>query len=423
MNCPYAVPNCTSASAPDARRCRCGRFLKRCSQCAAGNRAFANFCRSCGLPLPASGGNWSAYRGTARRLGVHDDARVAGSIAKPPHIDLRLGDQCRGLLGWDGHLIAISLSGTIAVVDAARGTTICRFQTQGPITAEPCIDNGVLYLATRGQLTAYALTGMAMETPRVRPRWQLALDGTPIHALTVAGDRLYVTLAFPDRREIHVVEHLAQPTAARLLHAAPRVSWIAADADSGHAAFLSEQSVAGIRLHVARPDVTTYDVALRGLHDQPIAFLGGAIFGVFDEALRLYRIDAASGAIEEPLDEDTHLFALTHHANEWDRDGVRIGSDGVAFSRSGVRDSFGPYDRAVKGSPVIVRDSAVLVGMEDGRVRIYDAAQLPRYESWRIGDSDGVPITAVAAFDVYIAAGNRDGRVEVRELRASGAAS
>jgi hypothetical protein len=161
-------------------------------------------------------------------------------------------------------------------------------------------------------------------------------------------------------------------------------------------------------------------VPLDRLGEHPIAALGGSVFGIFGEAQRLYRISASSGEIEEPLDEDTQLFALTQADGEWDRDSVRIDSEGVVFSRARVRDSFEPHDRAVKGSPLIVRDSAVAVAMEDGRVRIYNLAQLPRHEVWRIGDTDGASITALAAFDSYIAAGNREGIVELRELRAKG---
>jgi hypothetical protein len=263
---------------------------------------------------------------------------------------------------------------------------------------------------------------MTMQTPRVRPLWQLPLDGTPVQALTAAGDRLYVTLASADWREVVVIENLAQPqpSAARPLHGAPRMSWIAADPASSHAVFLSETDGRGIELHVARPELTTYPVPLDRLAEHPIAFLGGTVFAIFGVAQRLYRINASSGAIEEPLDEDTQLFALTDINGDWDRDSVRVDTDGVVFSRARIRDSMEPHDRAVKGSPLIVRDSAAVIGMEDGRVRIYNLAQLPRHEVWRVGGADGVAITALASFDSYIAAGNRDGTVEVRELRAKG---
>ncbi len=302
------------------------------------------------------------------------------------------------------------------IADPMREKSVCRFQTPGPITAEPCISDGVLYLATRGQLSAYAMAAMTLETPRVRPLWQVALHGTPIQALTAVGERIYVTVATIDRREVYVVERQV----ARSICGAPKMSWIAADPSSARAVFLSEDD-GRVQLHVADGALATHPVSLQTIAEHPIAFLGGTVFGVFGEAHRLYRIDAASGAIEEPLDEDTQLFALTHDvADQWDRDGVGIDSGGIRFWRSGVRDSFAPHERAVKGSPVIVQGCTAAVGMEDGRVLLYNLAQLPRHEVWRLGDREGAAITALATFDSYIAAGNRDGVVEVRELLPKG---
>jgi hypothetical protein len=427
VTCPYAEPDCASDIASDAPRCLCGRVLKRCSQCEARNRAFANFCRACGAVLIASRTNWSGYRGGPRRLGTNPTSPGSPCIVDGTDLELRLGDPCRSLLGYDGHLIAVSLAGVIEIADPLRGKSVCRFLAQGPITAEPCIGRGVLYLATRGQVTAYSLAAMIMETPRTRPLWQLPLNGTPIHALTAVGDSLYVTLASSSWREVQVIGGLdqRQPAVARAVHGASRVSWLAADPSRAQAVFLSEGDAGGgIQLHVCDPALITHSVALRGLTDHPIALIDGTVFGVFGDTHRLYRIDASSGSIEEPLEDDTQFFALAQAVdNSWDRDGVWISTGGIFFSRSGVRDTFEPHERAVKGSPLIVRDCAAIVGLEDGRVRVYDLSQLPRHEVWYVGGSrSNAAITALASFDAYIAAGNRDGVVEVRELRAREAA-
>lgn len=424
MTCPYSEPGCAPDAKSSAQRCLCGGVVKRCPDCATRNRAFANFCRGCGAGLAQASTNWTAYRGGPRRLGVNPLPPGTACIAEKPQLDLHLGDACRSLLGYDGHLVAVSVSGVVEVADPLRGTTLCRFAAQGPVTAEPCIRNGMLYLATRGQLSAYSLAALTLQTPRVRPVWQLPLNGTPVQALTTIDDCLYLTLASTDWREVHVVEQLEErQPAARLLHGAPQTSWIAADPARGQAVFLSERNGSNVHLHVAGPAMTTHPVALRGLVDHPLAFLGGSVFGIFGETHQLFRIDAASGIVEEPLGEDTRFFALTHDVDdEWDRDGVWIHTTGISFSRAGVRDSFEAHERVVRGSPVIVRGSAAVVGMEDGRVRIYDLAQLPRQDVWYVGGSrSNAPITALAAFDSYIAAGNRDGVIEVRELRPRGA--
>jgi hypothetical protein len=364
--------------------------------------------------LPPSVGNWPGYKGGSRRLGVNDAPIASDCVTRSAGLRLRLGDACRSLLGYDGHLIAISLNGVVEIADPMRARSVCRFQAQGPMTAEPCISNGILNLATRGQISAYALAAMTLDPPHVRPLWQASLNGTPIQALTPVGDRLYVTVASADWREVHVIERQA----ARLLSAAPKVSWLAADPARSRAVFLSEED-GRVQLYVADHELTAHPVALQSLRDHPIALLGDTVFGVFGDAHRLYRIDAATGGIEEPLDEDTQFFSLTQDGDEWDRDSVCIDSSGILFSRSRVRDSFAPQERASRGSPVIVQGCAVAVGMEDGRVLIYDVAQLPRHEIWRLGDS---PITALASFDSYIVAGNKDGVVEVRELVAKGMA-
>lgn len=418
MTCPYSEPENAHEVISDSARCLCGRYVKRCSHCAARNRAFANYCRNCGTPLPPASGSWPAYKGGPRRLGVNAGPSDAECLTQSIDLRLRLGDPCRSLLGYDGHVVAVSLGGVVEIADPLQTKSMCRFQAQGPITAEPCIENGILYLATRGQVTAYALAAMTLETPRVRPLWSVAVGGTPIQALTAAAGRVYVTVALPDRRELQVIERLT----VRVLHAARELSWVAGDPAGLRTVFFSETDDS-VQLHVIGDELTTHPVALRKLASQPIALLGETVFAVFGEGQRLYRIDLASGVIEEPLEEDTQFFALTSYGDEWDRNSVRIDNRGIQFSRAGVRDSFAPHERATRGSPVIVHGCAVMVGMEDGRVRLYNIAHLPRHEVWRIGEHSTAPITALASFDSYIVAGNQDGLVEVRELVPKGAAA
>lgn len=421
MTCPYADPQCSAEVSPSSRRCACGRTVKRCAACGANSRAFANFCRSCGKPLPAGASDWSSHRGDVRRLGFNPaDAGRFGPTTLA--LTLQLGDECRALLGYDGHLIAVSKSGTVEIADPHRGDRRGRFQMEGPVVAQPCLRNGVLFLAAGRTLAAYPLGGLTLDPPRLVPAWSFPLDATPIHALTVVGPRLYVTVASPAGREIQVIDDVARPTSPHTIHAARRTSWIAADPHQEVAVFFSENDGRHAALHVAARDLETRAVALRHISEHPIALAGGTAFAVFGESHRLYRIDVATGQVAETLDDDTQYFALAHSDDGWNLEMVLIDTAGIRFSRSGIRDPFGPYDRAVKGSPVIVRDTAVLAGMEDGRVRIYDAERPPRHELWIVGGSSA-PITALASFDHYVAAGNREGVVEVRALGAKGRAA
>jgi len=424
VNCPYSEKNCPPDLAANVESCPgCGQFLRNCPRCAAPNRAFANFCRSCGATLPAGAGDWLAYKGSARRLGVNSgcpepDRAVAVQFSDV--LKLRLGDSCRALLGYDRHLIAVSQSGAVEICDARRPSSVRRFQAQGPISAEPCIDRGILYLGSHGQLAAYSLGAAMLGAPRTRPLWQVPLSGPPVQALTVIGSRLYLTVAVDGRREVQVIDRVDAPRpAARSIQTAARVSWIAGDTAAGKAVFLSEDNGHGVHLRTIGEDHdVAHAVSLHAFAEHPIAYLGGKVFGIFGDARRLYRIDAASGAVDEPLEDDTQFFSLTHDRDfEWDRDGVRIDTRGVLFSRIGVRDSFSHVDRAARCSPVIMQGRAAAVGMEDGRVLLYDLLHPPKHEVWRPGSDGTVPITALASFGPYIAAGNAAGVVEVRELR------
>lgn len=417
MICPYSESGSAHDVITDRVRCLCGRYVKRCAHCGASSRAFAGYCRECGKPLSPDAGSWTAYKGGSRRLGVNRSSPGTECLTRAADLRIRLGDTCRSLLGYDGHVVAISINGIVDIADPMQGKSMCRFQAAGPITAEPCIENGILYLATRGQVTAYALAAMTLETPRIRPLWSVPFNGTPIHALTALAGRIYVTAALRDRRELLVIEHAT----ARVIHSAREIGWVAADPERERAVFFSEDDER-VRLHVVDGVMTTYIVSLRTLAPQPIALLGETVFAIFDDGHRLYRIDLSSGAIEEALEEDTQFFALTAHGDEWDRHGVRVDNHGIEFSGSGVRDSFAPHERVTKGSPVIVQNCMVAVGMEDGRVLLYNLAQLPRHEVWRLQEHGSAPITAIASFDSYIVAGNQEGIVEVRELLPKGAA-
>ena len=421
MTCPYSDPKCAGNVPAGTQRCQCRRYVKRCSPCATRNRAFANFCRTCGAALPPSTTNWSAGKGGPRRLGLNAAPLGSDFTAHPPSLQLQLGDPCLTILGYDGHLIAVSKQGVVEVADPLQAKSLCRFQVQGPVTAEPCIKDGVLYVGTRNQLCAYSLAAMSLATPRVSQLWHFPLNGPAIHALTVAGDRLFVTIASAGRQEVQVVENVArQPSSPRPLLGGGKLSWVAADPANARAVVLSESDGHGLQLHVVAQQVVSHRVQLDELADHAIALLGGTIFGIFGDSRRLYRIDAESGAVVEPLESDTQHFALSRAGDDWDRDGVHVDTRGVGFMRSGVRDLLATHERITKGSSLIVQGSAAIVGMEDGRVRIYNFAHAPRHETWSVGGNGG-EITALAAFESHIAAGTSQGVVEVRELRANGA--
>jgi hypothetical protein len=440
VSCPYLQPQCPQGDlAVETDRCpQCRRVLKPCPACGTANRAFANFCRSCRTRLPAVSGNWLSHRGNVQRLGLNALPATGlgpqeGFEIQEEDLKLELGDTCRSLLGYDRHLIAVSQSGTIEVCDPQVPAASLRLKTEGPISCEPCIENGILYLGSPARLTAYSLGALTLAQPRLVPQWQLHLPGTPVQALTVLADRLYVTIVNSDvRREVLVLENLERnpPAAVRRLHSSAKLSWTAADPTSQQLVFFSQQGES-LQLHRVvhdgdRPELATQPLA--GVpyplaENVPIAFLEGKIFGVFGDDEKLCRIDATSGELEQALGDDTKLFSLSQDGDgRWDGDGAQIFANGIHFLRAARTERFAPLERVVKGSPILLKGRAVVVGMLDGRVRLYDLSRLPRYEQVRptVGSE---PITALAAFDSYVAVGNAKGVVKLLTLRSRPAAA
>lgn len=428
VTCPYAEADCPRQAAPGGECPKCARFLKTCAACRTHNRAFANFCRSCGVALPPSPANWPGFKGGARRLGVTSlPLAVADGQAMrivPTTCQIRLDDLCRSLLGYDGHLIAISGGGTIAVADPRRPQAGVRVQTQGPINAEPCLDGGILYVGSPRQMSAWSLAAMHLASGGPRLLWQIPLSGTPIQALTLVGGRLYFTVNIDGLREVQMIESLDRPVRAQTVYRAPytavKVSWLAGDPDEGTVAFLTEDESSGVQLHTVASgssEVVTHGVDLSALGGHPIALHGGHVYCIFGTGQSLTRLDARRGTVADQLGADTLFFSLAQNGHgSWGQDVVRVDSNGIHFPQSGVHDAFTHVDRAVKGSPLIVQGRAAVVGMQDGRVLVYDLLRPPLHDVWRVGSGTSA-VTALSAFDRYLAAGNADGFVDVVELR------
>ena len=429
MNCPYFEPNCrqdemsaSMASCPD-----CRRFVKACPQCATANRALANFCRSCGTLLPTSAGNWLGYKGGPQRLGINDaePPRPSGTSIRLDYervgTGLQLGDPCRSLLSVDGDLLAVTQSGTVAITNPLHPGPVRHFQVNGPLTCEPCIDSGVLYVGSRGQLGAWSLGTTTMASPHLKALWTIPLSGTPVQALTAVADRLYVTVFTGRQKEVRAVEGLSAKTPAttRLVYAGPDVSWVAGDPAGTRLVFFSEEPDGSTLLHtISGSTSATHVMSLAPVAEHPIALGGSAAYGIFGEKRQLFAIDVNVGTVTETFDGDTQAFSLSYAGKaDWNRDAVRIDSAGVVFSRFGARDSFSHLDRAVRGSPVVVRGRAAVVGLQDGRVLVYDLANPPRHHVWRLSTHGEAAITALASFGHFIAAGNERGTVEMIALR------
>src|SRR6185295_8442213 len=135
-------------------------------------------------------GNWLSYKGSPQRLGLNAASPAGADLPgrgsfelQEKELKLRLEDPCRSLLGYDRHLIALSQNGTIEIGDPELPAATLRLKAEGPISCEPCVEDGVLYLGAPGRLTAYSLGALTLTSPRLAPLWQLRLSGTPVQAL------------------------------------------------------------------------------------------------------------------------------------------------------------------------------------------------------------------------------------------------
>ncbi len=422
MECPYK--DCSDKHlAAGADGCpTCGRVVKACGECGAASRAFANFCRACGTPLAASQGDWTGFKGGARRLGLNPrrQAHRFRELEAREVLAIDLPDHCRSLLSWDRHLVAVAESGRIEVADPATDDLSLQLVADGPITADPCIDRGVLYLGREGRIAAHSLSALTLPSPGHQARWEARVDGTPIRSLLAFENRLYFNAVLPDgRHSIQVldgIDHRGTPE-SRTVYTAPRLSSLAGDPGTRRVVFLSEEA-GGIVVHAldhargAYPEVQSRRVPsplLPLVTQVPIATMGAKIFAVFGEEDSLCRIDLDLGLASTVMRSDAKRFSLNRF-REW----VQVETVGIAFPHLPVRDDWTHMERA-RGQPVIVRDCAAAVGMQDGRILVYDLQSPPYHWELDLGRKRR-EVTALASYGSYLAAGDGGGAVKVFEL-------
>lgn len=421
MDCPY--PDCSAKDlAKEVAACStCRRFVKSCGTCRALGRAFANFCQRCGQPFPGEDDHWSGFRGGARRLGLNaqkPNLRLAESRLLPvPNGNLSLADGCFSLLSWDSHLVAASHSGQVEIV-SPRMAFHRRLSLSGSaMTCHPCISRGSLFLGQEGSLTAFSLGALTLPEPKTEPRWQLDVEGRPAGALLALGGRLFATIKRRDgRMSLIVVDGVSrrQPAATRVLLTEPKLSALAGDFPSQTVHVLSEAK-GHLQLHRLKAGVDPLRVVSYPLQDLPIgpmqstvlAAMGSKLFAVVGGEDQLCRVEWGKGAIR--LDSDVKKFALGS-LDQWGQ----VETNGIRFPFLHRREKLGHMDRVI-GQPVIIRDFAFAVGLQDGRVMLYDWNGPHQQREIRV-DSQENGITALASFGPYLAAGSSRGKVALYEV-------
>ncbi len=422
MNCPY--PDCTRRGLQgNEKRCpQCHRFLTACSHCRELNRAFANHCRKCGQELSRTGFDWQGFKGGPERTGFNPFDRAEGTRDLEEVLHLELDDRCKSLLSCDEHLIAVSANGRIEIIDAATRQRKAGLKTEGPITCEPCVHRGSLYLGSRNRLAAYTLGAITSATGSREPRWEVPISGTPVQALLAIADRLYTTVGYRDGRpqEIQALDGIggAQPSRPRALITGHRLSAPAGGTEPRRRiVFLSEDSG---RLTLNRidhgdgvnPEVTTLPVpgAPRELKSfVPIAVLRNKVLAVFGDDSKLCAFDAERGAFKTMIQEDVRELALNGPT-----DGVLLQGGAIFFLYRNRPERLTPDDR-ISVPPVILGRRSVYVGMKDGRVRWYDLNN-PAVMGEEHLAQRSEEVTALISFANYVAAGGSRGTVRLFRL-------
>ncbi len=147
------------------------------------------------------------------------------------------------------------------------------------------------------------------------------------------------------------------------------------------------------------------------LPEIPPATVGNLLYAVFNERRRLCRIDLKSSRWDGELASDVRSFALAGK-----QDGVVLQSAGMQLlSRKNEETVLDP----MAGPPLIWRELAVVLGLANGRVRLYSWENLTRETEIRVSQNPYAAVSALAAFEDFLAVGTEDGVLAVFRLQRS----
>lgn len=430
MNCPYLNCAMQEINAGASHCPECLNPLKNCQKCNAPNRAFTVYCRDCGEPLADSEANWPMLNGGPRQLGSSRFAINAKleSFKVEELGAFSLSGWCQSLLFYDNYLFAFSKNGDVKVIDISQDTIreLAHFNVGAKIYSYPAIENGSLYVGSENHVHAYTLAHLFAAKESFEPRWELAMPGTPIKALIPTLNRLFCTLTFPDRRyEIAVVEKTdgISPSKPESLYKGMHLSSLAGNfvGKSKKVYFLSQEA-GDMILHCVdygqgqelSPEIKKTPV--KGASSKfrkriPIAVMGARLYFVFQNRNELCCLDAYTGEIISHLHKNVKEFVMA---------GINapVAADATGLFIKKINKHI-PFNTgtAIKGSPLILKNCAVVLGMQDGSVHFYDLTAPGLAQIWRVSDGPDEHITALAASKKIIAAGNKRGLVKICKLR------
>jgi hypothetical protein len=420
VECPY--PDCPEplqgASLGGCRLCQ--RRNKACSKCSQLNRSLSRYCRACGERLPELPGQWLGFQAGADRRGFHGFPipHPAASLHLPEQARLALRAPCRSLLFYEGFLLAVADDGTLTALEIGTGKVIGTSRVAQRATAGACISQGVLFVAGDNQLTPTPLASLARSrTPEAKV--PVSLSGRATDSLLAIEGFLFVTTASPPGlREILSIE--VSQVSGRLRLGEPRsvfsgravTSPVASSAAKATVFFLCEENGSLSLNHSkgGRPAVQRPLTEAQG----PLAWqtspatVGKKLFAVMGPTRSLCRINLESARQEERFTEDVRAFAVGGLL-----DGVTIQGTGLY---SIARNQEETVHDSIKGSPLLWRELAVIVGLSDGRIQLRDVRNLAPLITARVAEAPQAAVTALAAYEDYLAAAAEDGTVKLYRL-------
>ncbi len=409
MQCQCPYPNCSENLPSHQAGCpKCGKPFKVCKSalCREVNRRFSRFCRSCGSPMPETDHDWTMFRGGIQRTGLSKMSLKLDFNALDSQTPLKelaafqLNGPCHSLLFSEGRLIALSAEGEVFAADVLgdKATEVARFSLGGKVHAEPAIAGGLLFAAADNQVMAYAIGGGVDGFMREEPYWKMSLTGQVHHSLLAIGDSLYCITDGGEGAELIAFDKIFTPSPKQIrLHSAKVFSPLAGKVtDQGHKIYFVSPEQGGTLYEIDHADGGEHVktgrslVMLNGYSlGTPICVVGDMLFGIFGERKRLCRVKISLGQPLETRGDDVEHFAYAEMKKS------------ILVSSSMIRDTdidkVGLLDpgESYRGMPVIIKDFAVAVSLNYGKVRLYDLKNLTHSRNWQVGGSRS-DVTAAA---------------------------
>ena len=429
MYCPY--DNCHDKDIKSRQQycLSCHQPLLFCKKCNYPNRSYAAFCTHCGSNIPPDKYDCLSFKGGLQRSNLNhykinknfEDCKIN------PQKTIQLDSLCKSILVYNYYLFLFSLKGEIQIFSLLNEIKRMRkFYADDNIYTDPAIFDGTLYIGTRRSISAYAVpTLLSEDNASTEPRWKMQLkdNDTPIKALVPIGDRLYFNVATERQtQKICAINNIKKtnPDSIVQIHAGPNVSIIAGNwsEKSKKIYFLSEVKNQ-IQLHTAdhidnkfpRILSKTIQNAPSGCDFRiPIASIGRKVFVTFKNKETLYRIDAESGELDQKICENVKDFALAN-ANS----AFVVNSKGLFFHGSSRKQiDLSKQRLSIKIAPYILNNFAVLAGLQNGTVHVYDYFNPTSFpKNWDISDKDNLAITCLVAYQNILIAGNQEGTVKL----------